>query len=137
MSYALALPGYHSAMWSSLWNVIWMNESQSVDSSVLLYVLVPFPFMFMFLWSPLLLFKVPLKYDLFKEDIWKSLWRIIDFFSLGYFCAKQLLRWFPVQFSSVQSLSRVRLFATPWTAACQASLSITNSWSLLKLMPIK
>ena len=37
----------------------------------------------------------------------------------------------------VQSLSRVRLFATPWTAACQASLSITNSWSLLKLMSIK
>ena len=36
--------------------------------------------------------------------------------------------------SSVQSLSRVRLFATPWTAACQASLSITHSWSLLKLM---
>ena len=35
---------------------------------------------------------------------------------------------------SVQSLSCVRLFATPWTAACQASLSITNSWSLLKLM---
>ena len=40
-------------------------------------------------------------------------------------------------FSSVQSLSRVRLFATPWTAACQASLSITNSWSLLKLMSIE
>ena len=39
-----------------------------------------------------------------------------------------------VQFSSVQSLSRVRLFATPWTAACQASLSITNSQSSLKLM---
>ena len=37
-------------------------------------------------------------------------------------------------FSSVQSLSRVQLFATPWTAACQASLSITNSWSLVKLM---
>ena len=35
---------------------------------------------------------------------------------------------------SVQSLSRVRLFVTPWTAACQASLSITNSQSLLKLM---
>ena len=35
---------------------------------------------------------------------------------------------------SVQSLSRVRLFASPWTAACQASLSITNSRSLLKLM---
>ena len=37
-------------------------------------------------------------------------------------------------FSSVQSLSRVRLFATPWTAAHPASLSITNSWSLPKLM---
>ena len=41
------------------------------------------------------------------------------------------------QFSSVQSLSRVRLFATPWIAACQASLSITNSLSLHKLMPIE
>ena len=40
-------------------------------------------------------------------------------------------------FSSVQSLSHVRLFATPWTAACQASLSITNSRSLLKLMFIE
>ena len=39
-------------------------------------------------------------------------------------------------FSSVQSLSHVRLFATPWTVAYQASLSITNSWSLLKLMSI-
>ena len=38
---------------------------------------------------------------------------------------------------SVQSLSRVRLFATPWTAACQASLSITNCWSLPKLMSIE
>ena len=39
--------------------------------------------------------------------------------------------------SSVQSLSRVQLFATPWTAACQASLSITHSQSLLKLMSIE
>ena len=38
---------------------------------------------------------------------------------------------------SVQSLNCVWLFATPWTAACQASLSITNSQSLLKLMSIK
>ena len=46
---------------------------------------------------------------------------------------------FPVlaDVSSVQSHSHVRLFATPWTAACQASLSITNSWSLLKLMSIE
>ena len=41
------------------------------------------------------------------------------------------------QFSSVQSLSCVRPFATPWTAACQASLSITNSQSLPKLMCIE
>ena len=41
------------------------------------------------------------------------------------------------QFSSVQSLSRVRLFATPWTAARQASLSITNSRSSLKLTSIE
>ena len=40
-------------------------------------------------------------------------------------------------FSSVQLLSRVWLFATPWIAACQASLSITNSWSSLKLMSIE
>ena len=39
--------------------------------------------------------------------------------------------------SSVQSLSRVQLLATPWTAACQASLPITISQSLLKLMSIK
>ena len=42
-----------------------------------------------------------------------------------------------VQFSSVQSLSSVRLFVTPWVPACQASLSITNSWSSLKLMSIE
>ena len=39
--------------------------------------------------------------------------------------------------SSVQSLSHIQLFATPWTTACQASLSITNSQSLLKLTSIK
>ena len=51
--------------------------------------------------------------------------------------------WSPASFfpptpsiSSIQSLSHVQLFVTPWTAAHQASLSITNSWSLLKLMSI-
>ena len=39
--------------------------------------------------------------------------------------------------SSVQSLSRIRLFASPWTAARQASLSIANSQSLLRLMSIE
>ena len=57
-----------------------------------------------------------------------------------------ILPWFPFfiktikMFSSVcsvQSLSWVQLFVTPWTAACQASLSITNSQSLLKLVPIE
>ena len=41
------------------------------------------------------------------------------------------------KFSSFQLHSRVWLFAIPWTAACQASLSVTNSWSLLKLMSIE
>ena len=44
---------------------------------------------------------------------------------------------YSVQFSSVQSLSRVLLFATPWIAARQASLSITISWSSLRLTSIK
>ena len=48
-----------------------------------------------------------------------------------------MLSGFPLAFSSVQSLSPVQLFATPWTAARQASLSITISWSLLKLMSIE
>jgi len=45
----------------------------------------------------------------------------------------QVFEWF----SSVQLLSHVWLFATPWTAACQTSLSITNCWSLLRLMSIE
>ena len=44
---------------------------------------------------------------------------------------------FCIQFSSVQSLSHVQLFASPWTAVRQASLSITNSQSLPKLMSIE
>ena len=46
-------------------------------------------------------------------------------------------QWWCCIISSVQSFSHGWLFATPWTAACQASLSIINSWSLLKLMSIK
>ena len=55
-------------------------------------------------------------------------------------CPRQLLRWtlsLVVQVSSVQSLSRVRLFAIPWIAARRAYLSITNSWSSPKLMSIE
>ena len=58
-------------------------------------------------------------------DSWLSIWEIVT------------LNFYPHQFSSVQLLSRVRLFVTPWTAACQASLSITNSWGLLKLISIE
>ena len=53
---------------------------------------------------------------------------------LCQFFSKKQLGW---EFSSVQSLSHVRLFVTSWTAACQASLSITNSRSLFKLISIK
>ena len=53
------------------------------------------------------------------------------------------LEWVAISFSrnmnisSVKSLSHVQLFATPWTAPCQSSLSIMNSWSLAKLMSIE
>ena len=47
------------------------------------------------------------------------------------------VQWHHLQFSSVHSLSHVRLFATPWTAAHQTSLSVTNCQSLLKLMSIE
>ena len=49
----------------------------------------------------------------------------------------QILLILELMFSSVQLLSRVQLFATPWIAACQVSLSITNSRSLLKLLSIE
>ena len=62
---------------------------------------------------------------------WPKYWS----FSFSIFPLQHMkkLEWTSVQFSSVQSLSRVWLFATPWNAACQASLSITNSRSSLKL----
>ena len=56
-------------------------------------------------------------------------------------CNKSVIQWTFCQsdewVQSAQSFSRVWLFATLWTAACRASLSITNSWSLLKLMSIE
>ena len=56
---------------------------------------------------------------------------LFSFFFIAYFISVVF------QFSSVQLLSRVWLFATPWTAACQASLSITISWCSLRLMAIE
>ena len=61
-------------------------------------------------------------------------WKIPSLTSIPYAGAAQTKK---VQFSSVQSLSYVWLFATPWTAACQASQSITSSWNLLKFMSIR
>ena len=57
----------------------------------------------------------------------------LSFFYLGI--NEEMFRLY--HFSLVQSLSHVRLFATPWTAACQASLSITKSQSLLRLMSLE
>ena len=56
---------------------------------------------------------------------------------MGSHCWMLSLYIYQFQFGSVQSLSCVRLFVTPWTAACQASLSITNSWSPPKPMSIE
>ena len=72
-------------------------------------------------------------------------WCIVEFFffviifSLVFLSVveRSMLKSPTVTISSVQSLSRVQLFATPWPAALQASLSITNSWSLPKLMSIE
>ena len=50
---------------------------------------------------------------------------------------RHMTHWYGRKLNSVQLLSRVRLFATPWTAARQAYLSITNSWSLPKFMSIE
>ena len=50
---------------------------------------------------------------------------------------KEINRGMPGASNSIQSLSHVQLFATLWTVACQASLSITNSWSLFKLKSIE
>ena len=77
-----------------------------------------------------------MKQTLIIYFVYPSISKILSFqnisnikqFSRGFFSCARL--------SSVQSLSHVRLFATPWTAACQASLSFTISWSLLRIMSI-
>ena len=77
------------------------------------------------------LFSFPLTYSI----VWKGLFPFFGkrFSLLGTFV---LLAWSD-QIRSDQSLSRVRLFATPWSAACQASLSITNSRSSPRLTSIE
>ena len=70
---------------------------------------------------------------------WLWAWTKVSYIAGRFFTlwTTREAHWNIHQFSSVQSLSCVRLFATPWTAACQASLSITNSRRLLKLMSIE
>ena len=72
---------------------------------------------------------------------WNSLGLWLLFFHLTkrkhcYHFPESIGGW-SVQFSSIKSLSHIRFFVIPWTAACQASLSITNSQSLLKFISIE
>ena len=78
---------------------------------------------------------IPIIFDEEKNLKYCS-WKLSKSQSNFFFC---FLFWRikPAQFNSVPSLSRIWLFATPWTAAHQAALSITNSWSLPKLMSIE
>ena len=55
---------------------------------------------------------------------------------MGGAALKRVCPIYPSKFSSIQPLTHVHVFVTQWTVACQDSLSITNSWSLLKLMSI-
>ena len=77
-----------------------------------------------------------------SKNRWLYLWEYISGFYNLFPCfvcsfTNITLFWLLYQFSSVQSLSHVWLFAIPWIAACPASLSITNSRSLFKLMSIE
>ena len=86
---------------------------------------------------PLCLFATLWTVDLFCP--WDSQGRILEWIAMPSSRGSSYpgIESTPLQFSSVQSLSRVWLFATPWAAACQASMSITNSRSLLKLTSIE
>ena len=89
---------------------------------------------------------IPNKMPVFVGEVQRTLWlslspRTLCFvgpvwleFSWWWFLAHW---WTLTNFSSVQLLTFVRLFVTPWTAACQASLSITNSWRPSKPMSIE
>ena len=77
---------------------------------------------------------LPMDYP-FKQRILKNDWRIVNLQrSTNFRCTAKC---FSYPYQSVQLFSSVRLFATPWTAGRQASLSITNSRSLLKFMSIE
>ena len=86
-------------------------------------------------------FTSPGIYRLVKSFIY-SISLLLSFFLIHFHWGGKFSEFLPLNsllppLSSVQLLSHVRLFGTPWTAACQAFLSITNSQSLLKLMSVK
>ena len=84
--------------------------------------------------------KYILKFNLINKKYFIKLNEKHSFYRIfTYQINKNSFNWptYSVQFSSVQSLSHVQLFVTTWITARQASLSITNSWSLLKLMSIE
>ena len=98
-------------------NYLFLGSEQKIYFTFMNYVRWPtvliFPELRNFLWYRIFSFKTGRVWSNGNDFVTESLW---------HFSA-----------SSVQSLSCVQLFATPWTAACQASVSITNSRSLLKL----
>ena len=77
------------------------------------------------------------KHDLSWSFCDSTEWNFVSHGGVKSLIVKYAWNYTMSQFSSVQPLSRVWLFATPWIAAHQASLSISNSWSLLKLMSIE
>ena len=97
----------------------------------------------MVLWTEIFSFSYTTIYTP-NSDFWLLLWFIALFSSflnttigITTLVHNDYTNYMYIQFSSVQSLSRVQLFVTPWIAACQASLSIINSQSSLKLTSIE
>ena len=91
--------------------VIFVTSRNLLQNYVLDFIYFPFIKIYIYWSSPYCL-----------EQFLRAIWNIISW---------------AIILSSVQSLSCVRLFGTPWTATLQVSLSITNSWSLPKLMSIE
>ena len=93
-----------------------------------------------FTWSHFVLHKVSENCSTLGS--WRTVYFIDHLSLMLIWCCIMLILWLyyissVIQLSSVQSLSHVQLFATPWTATHQASLSITNSWSPPKPMSIE
>ena len=105
-------------------------------------IISPFSFLILFIWVLCFLLGDPAQrfVDIvypFKNQLLVFLIFLL-FFNLYFISSLMfIISFLLLTFSSVQSLSRVRLFATPWIAVRQASLSITNSRSSLKLMSIE